>query len=59
MLYKEFGTLDEAMAWANHVKDSGRVVLFIEGDDGTRLDRSDIAKELHRFSSELIRPVVG
>ncbi len=49
MLYKEFGTLDEAVGWANHVKDSGRSVLLIEGDDGTRLERPDIAKALHRF----------
>ena len=55
MLYKEFGTLDEAMTWANHVKDTGRVVLLIEGDDGTRLDRDDVAKALHRFSGEHIR----
>jgi hypothetical protein len=54
MLYKEVGSVDEAIAWANHVKDSGRVVLLIEGDDGTRLDRTDIAKSLHRFSSETV-----
>jgi hypothetical protein len=52
MLFKEFGSLDEAIAWANHVKDSGRVALLIEGDDGTRLDRSEIAMALRRFSSE-------
>lgn len=55
MLYKEFSVLDEAIGWANHVKDSGRVALLIEGDDGTRLERSDIAKALHRVSSEHIR----
>jgi hypothetical protein len=55
MLFKELGSLDEAISWANHVKDTGRVVLLIEGDDGTRLDRSDIAKALHRFSSEHVR----
>ena len=55
MLYKEFGTLDESLAWANHVRESSRVVLLIEGDDGTRLDREDIAKALHRFSGEHIK----
>jgi len=55
MLFKEFGTLDEAIAWADHVKHSGRVALLIEGDDGTRLDRGGIAKALHRFSSEHVR----
>jgi hypothetical protein len=55
MLFKEFATLDEAIAWANHIKSSGRVALLIEGDDGTHLDRGDIAKALHRFSSENVR----
>jgi hypothetical protein len=55
MLFKEFGTLDEAVAWANHVKDGGRVALLIEGDDGTHLERADIAKALHRYSSEHVR----
>lgn len=55
MLYKEFGILDEAMAWANHVKDSGRVVLLIEGDDGTHLDRADVAEALHRAAGEQVR----
>ena len=34
-LYKEFGLLDEALGWARHVNDGGRVALLIEGDDGT------------------------
>ena len=55
MLYKEFSVLDEALSWANHVKDSGRVVLLIEGDDGTHLERDDVAKALHRFAGEHVR----
>jgi len=39
----------------NHIRGSGRVALLIEGDDGTRLDRGDIAKALHRSSSENVR----
>jgi len=31
-LFKEFGLLDEAMSWARHVNESGRVTLLIEGD---------------------------
>lgn len=46
MLYKEFSALDEALAWAGHVDKSGRVVLMIEGDDGTRLDRREIGAAL-------------
>ena len=43
VLYKEFETLDDALAWARHVNESGRVALLIEGDDGTRLGKRAIA----------------
>ena len=46
MLFKQFGTLDEALAWAGHVDKTGRVALFIEGDDGTRMDRREIGAAL-------------
>jgi len=45
-LFKEFGLLDEAMSWARHVNDGGRVTLLIEGDDGTRLTKQQIAAAL-------------
>lgn len=45
-LFKEFTILDEAMSWARHLNDSGRVALLIEGDDGTRLTRQHIAAAL-------------
>ena len=45
-LYKEFGLLDEALGWARHVNDGGRVTLLIEGDDGTRLTKTEIAAAL-------------
>ncbi len=45
-LYKEFASLDEAVSWAQHIKDTGRTALLIEGDDGTRLDRQELAKAL-------------
>jgi hypothetical protein len=45
-LYKEFGGLDEAMGWARHINESGRVVLLIEGDDGTRLTKQQIVTAL-------------
>jgi hypothetical protein len=47
LLYKEFNTLDDALAWARHVNEGGRVALLIEGDDGTRLGKRDIAGALH------------
>jgi hypothetical protein len=45
-LYKEFSLLDEAMSWARHINDSGRVALLIEGDDGTRLTKQQIVTAL-------------
>jgi len=45
-LYKEFTLLDEAMSWAHHVNESGRVTLLIEGDDGTRITRQQIVAAL-------------
>jgi hypothetical protein len=47
LLYKEFATLDGALAWARHVNDGGRVALLIEGDDGTHLGKQEIAGALH------------
>jgi hypothetical protein len=45
-LYKEFSALDEAMSWARHINDSGRVALLLEGDDGTRLTKQQIVTAL-------------
>ena len=52
-LFKEFSLLDEAMSWARHVNESGRVTLLIEGDDGTRLSKQQIVAALK--SPEAIR----
>jgi hypothetical protein len=45
-LFKEFGVLDEALGWARHINNGGRVALLIEGDDGTRLVKQQIASAL-------------
>jgi hypothetical protein len=45
-LFKEFTLLDEAMNWARHVNDSGRVALLIEGDDDTRFTKQQIVSAL-------------
>ncbi|MGD0418405.1 MAG: hypothetical protein ABSA68_02305 [Xanthobacteraceae bacterium] len=45
-LFKEFNVLDEAMSWARHINESGRVALLIEGDDGTRLTKQQIVTAL-------------
>jgi hypothetical protein len=46
MLFKEFEHLDAALGWAEHLGKGGRVPLLIEGDDGTRLDKREIAAAL-------------
>ena len=51
-LFKEFNLLDEAMNWARHINDGGRVTLLIEGDDGTRLTKQQIATALKNPESE-------
>jgi hypothetical protein len=45
-LFKEFMLLDEAISWARHVNEGGRVALLIEGDDGTRLTKRQIVSAL-------------
>jgi hypothetical protein len=45
-LFKEFTTLDDAFGWARHVNGSGRVTLLIDGDDGTNLNKQEIAAAL-------------
>jgi hypothetical protein len=46
LLFKEFDTLDGALAWARHLSESGRVALSIDGDDGTSLSKHEIAAAL-------------
>jgi len=53
-LYKEFGLLDDALGWARHVNDGGRVTLLIDGDDGTQLDKIEISAAL-RHPEETMR----
>ena len=46
MLFKELGSLDDALLWARAVEKRGRIPLLIEGDDGTMMDRRAIADAL-------------
>ena len=38
--------LDDALGWARHVNDGGRVALLIEGDDGTQMSKREISAAL-------------
>jgi hypothetical protein len=52
MLFKEFSSLDEAMRWAKHLDSTGHTALLIEGDDGSRLDKREIAAALRHCETE-------
>ena len=54
-LYKEFGDFDEALSFAQAVKRRGAVPLLIEGDDGTHLDKREIADVLQVREREVAR----
>ena len=58
-LFKEFSVLDEAMSWARHINDSGRVALLIEGDDGTRLTKQQIVTALKNPRGHRVAPRRG
>ena len=55
MLFKEFAGLTDALSWARHVEQTGRVPLLIEGDDGTRMDRRTIGDALGVGMREQVR----
>lgn len=40
---RAFATLDDALLWARQVAKRGTAVIAIEGNDGTRLSRHEIA----------------
>jgi hypothetical protein len=52
-LFKEIDDLDQALAFAHAMQKRGAVPLLIEGDDGTRLDKQQIATALKHRDSEI------
>ena len=55
MLFKEFPTFDEALAWAGHIRETGRVPLLIENEGGIHLDKREIAAELGQRDARAVR----
>ena len=54
-LFKQFTTLDDALFWARHVEATGRIVLLIEGDDGTRMSKRAVSDALAAGLREQVR----
>jgi hypothetical protein len=59
MLFKEFASLDEALAWARHLDKGGRTPLLIEGDDGTRMNKREIGEALRLGEREAVAADLG
>jgi hypothetical protein len=47
MPFKEFDTLDDALIGARQIIATGHTVQLIEGDDGTRLGKEDVAAAIN------------
>ena len=45
-LFREFNRLDDAFNWARQLRKRGAVALTIEGDDGTHMEKREIAAAL-------------
>lgn len=43
---REFSQMADALVWTQRLAKRGAVVVAIEGDDGTQLNRADIASRL-------------
>jgi hypothetical protein len=59
MLFKEFGSFDEALSWASHIKDTGRVAVLMEDDTGRTLDKREIAAALADRDARDVRGVTA
>ena len=59
MLFKEFASLDEALSWASHIKDTGRVALLIEDESGRTLNKREIAAALADRDARDLRGVAA
>jgi hypothetical protein len=45
--YTEFESADDALAWAQHLREHGRIALLVVGDDGTQLGEQNIAEAIN------------
>jgi hypothetical protein len=59
LLFKEFPSFDEALSWASHVKDTGRVAMLIEDETGRTFDKREIAAALADRTARDVRGVTA
>jgi hypothetical protein len=45
--YTEFESADDALTWAQRLREHGRVALLVIGDDGTQLGKQQIAEAIN------------
>jgi hypothetical protein len=55
MLFKEFADFDEALSWASHVRETGRVAFLIEDETGRTYDKREIAAALATRNARDVR----
>jgi hypothetical protein len=59
MLFKEFANFDEALSWASHIKETGRVAVLLEDGSGRTLGKREIAAALADRDARDVRGVMA
>ena len=59
MLFKEFANFDEALSWASHIRETGRVAVLIEDETGRTLGKREIAAALADRDARDVRGVAA
>jgi hypothetical protein len=56
MSYTEFEFADDALMWAQRLREHGRVALLVIGDDGTQLGKQEIADAINAATGRKENP---
>jgi hypothetical protein len=59
MLFKEFPNFDEALSWASHIRDTGRIAVLIEEETGRTFNKREIAAALANRDARHVRGVAA
>ena len=59
MLFKEFANFDEALSWASHIKDTGRVAVLLEDETGRTFNKREIAAALADRNARDVRGITA